>query len=232
MKKSLIITTNVLLILLTLVLGELYNAIGGLALKGTASFFFVLTGAANLLFAFKSESFNKKFCIIMVIGLFFAMLGDIILNIEFIIGALLFAIGHVFYFAAFCQILNFKVTDLIFGAIIFVPSALFILLAPFFNFNSVIMLIVCIVYALIISLMVWKTIANLIREQNLLNIILVIGSVLFFISDLMLLLNVFGGLPEITDILCLATYYPAQCFLAFSVLISNGKLPFENVEQK
>lgn len=228
MKKSIILTTNVILILLTLVLGELYNAIGGLALKGTASFFFVLTGIANLFFAFKSDNYNKKFCIIMVIGLFFAMLGDIILNIEFIFGALLFAVGHIFYFAAFCQILKFKLTDLIAGAIIFIPSALFILLAPFFNFGDNIMLIVCLLYALIISLMVGKTIANLIREQNLLNIILVIGSVLFFISDLMLLLNVFGGLPEITDILCLATYYPAQCFLAFSILISSGSFNFNN----
>ncbi|MBQ3047627.1 MAG: lysoplasmalogenase, partial [Clostridia bacterium] len=96
------------------------------------------------------------------------------------------------------------------------------LFAPFFNFDEAIMMIVCLVYALIISLMVGKTISNLITQKSLLNIVLVIGSILFFISDLMLLLNVFGGLPEITDILCLATYYPAQCFLAFSILVSSN----------
>jgi len=232
MKKSIVITTNIILILLTLALGGIYNGIGGLAIKGSASFCFVLVGLANLFFAYKSKTLNKKFCIIMVIGLTFAMLGDILLNIEFIIGAALFAIGHVFYFIAYCNVLKFKPTDLIAGAVIFIPAALFILLAPFFNFEGSLMLIVCLVYALIISLMVGKAIANLIRQQNLLNIILVVGSVLFFISDLMLLLNVFGGLPEITDILCLATYYPAECFLAFAVLISTGNFAQQNQTQQ
>ena len=45
-----------------------------------------------------------------------------------------------------------------------------------------------------------------------------IGSFLFFFSDLMLLFNEFAGAPFITDILCLYTYYPAQILLAYSIL--------------
>ena len=65
--------------------------------------------------------------------------------------------------------------------------------------------------------MVVKSISNIIVKKSLINILLVIGSVLFFVSDFMLLLNVFGNVGEFADILCLATYYPAQCFLAYSL---------------
>lgn len=47
---------------------------------------------------------------------------------------------------------------------------------------------------------------------------IVLGSILFYISDFMLLLNVFGDVPG-TSYLCLITYYPAQFILAFSLFV-------------
>ena len=77
-------------------------------------------------------------------------------------------------------------------------------------------MLVCFVYALIISAMVGKAISNFIRERNLLNFILMVGAILFFISDLMLLLRWFMNLGEWAGTLCLATYYPAECILAYA----------------
>lgn len=219
---------NISLFLITMALGICYIVLGGLAFKGTASACFVLMGIFNLIYAIKNKNGKIKFSIMMLVGLTFAMLGDILLNIEFIVGAVLFAIAHVCYFVAYCMLSKFKWTDLIAGAIIFLPSVLFITLAPIFDFGGVLMEIVCVIYALIISCMVGKSISNLIRERNILNILLVVGSCLFFFSDLMLLLNVFGSLPKIFDILCLATYYPAECVLAYS--ISQTKK--EQIEEK
>jgi len=48
-------------------------------------------------------------------------------------------------------------------------------------------------------------------------IIMAAGSVLFYFSDLMLAFDMFGGAPPIAGTLCLATYYPGQCVLGYSV---------------
>lgn len=44
-----------------------------------------------------------------------------------------------------------------------------------------------------------------------------IGSILFFFSDLMLVFDWFLSMGRIAGILCMSTYYPAQCLFAFSV---------------
>lgn len=195
-----------------------YIVLDGLLAKSLTSALFVLLGATNLFFLFKNKKKWKYFPIIMLAGLVFAMCGDIVLEVEFIVGAALFAVGHVFYFVAYCFLQRFKWLDLAYGAGIFLPSVLFITLAPIFDFGGALMEVVCCVYALIISCMVGKAISNLVAKRNLQNLLIVLGSVLFFFSDLMLLLNIFASLPRVVGVLCLATYYPAECLLAISIL--------------
>ena len=60
--------------------------------------------------------------------------------------------------------------------------------------------VVCVFYALIISFMLGKAVSNIIRERNILNLLIVIGSFLFFFSDLMLLFDVFANVSIIFDI--------------------------------
>ena len=145
------------------------------------------------------------------------MAGDIVLNLHFMAGAIVFAVGHVFYIVAYSLLNKIHWKDLIPSALIFIPSVLVITLLPIFDFGGVVMELVCVFYALIISCMVGKAVANLIKERSLFNLIIMIGSCLFFFSDLMLLLDVFAGLGSVVGILCLATYYPAQILLALSL---------------
>lgn len=197
-----------------------YIEFGHLWLKGLTSFGFLLLGAICLWLGKKLKIANIKFGVVMVVGLAFAFVADIALNLHFITGAALFAVGHIFYFASYCILQKFRWQDLLYGAAIFVPSVLLITLAPMFNFGGIVMELVCVVYAIIISCMVGKAISNFVKVKNLTNIIIMLGSIFFFFSDLMLLLNVFGNLPRVVDILCLVTYYPAQIALAISVLNS------------
>ena len=218
MKKNIFII-NFLLLLALIAFDIAYIITDTLVTKSIASAFFFIIGIMNLSFAIKTKA-KLKFPILMLIGLVFAMLGDIILEIHFISGAILFAIGHVFFFISYCAIAKFKYIDLLYGAMIFIPSMLFIVLVPIFDFGGILMEIVCVVYDLIISMMVGKAISNLIREKNILNIIILIGSVMFFLSDLMLLLNVFASLPVVGTV-CLVLYYPAEFLLAFSIYLSS-----------
>ena len=71
-------------------------------------------------------------------------------------------------------------------------------------------------YALIISLMVGKAISNFVKERTVLTATVLVGSILFFFSDLMLVFDWFMGIGRIAALLCMSTYYPAECILAFS----------------
>lgn len=225
LRNKIILPLNVALIL-SIILGDIcYMTLGGLLVKAITSICFVLLGLVNLIYVILQKQNNLKFPITMAIGLFFAMLGDIMLNIEFIVGALLFAVGHVWYFIAYNFLQKFKTSDLIYGIAIFVPAIIFILFMPIFDFGSLLMKIIVMFYALIISFMVGKSLANLIAIPTRQNILITIGSILFFFSDLMLLMNVFGNLSPVFDVLCLATYYPAECILAFAIFARNTKHP-------
>ncbi len=144
------------------------------------------------------------------------MIADVLLGINFYLGTITFAIGHILYFRSYSNLIKINRNDFKIGIIISVISLIIISSIPFLNFESAIMKSVCSIYAIIISFMIGKAISNLIKENNITNRIITIGSILFFISDFMLMLDVFGGISA-TGYLCLATYYPAQFILAFSI---------------
>ncbi|MBQ9790832.1 MAG: lysoplasmalogenase [Clostridia bacterium] len=211
-------------------LGE-YVKLGKYITKGSASILFVLFGLLNLLFVNKSGNMkNTKFLVFMLVGLVFAMLGDILLIDFFVIGAALFAVGHVFFFVAFCFMARFKVRDIICVIAILIPAMLLIFLYPNFEFGG--MLPVVIAYAVIISAMLGKAISNVFEKENkLLNVVIMIGALMFFLSDLMLLFNVFGSAPYVFDVACIALYYPAEYLLAFSMFLVGAKFEKKALNQ-
>ena len=217
--KKLHLTLNIIFASLIVLFDILYTFVfkSNLLVKSITSAFFVIMGLVNLLIAIKLKSSSLKYPIVMCVALFLAMVGDIAINLIFELGAGFFAIGHIFYFIAYCYLRKFQWKDLLYGLCIFVPVLALILFVPIFDFGGSFLMIVCLVYALIISCMVSKAVSNFIQEKSLLNLIILVGSILFCVSDLMLLFDNFTGLPNIMGILCLATYYPAQVFLAYSV---------------
>lgn len=233
-RKNLFLTLNLALTILIWVGDSLFMNTGALLAKGLTSAVFVIMGSVNLVYLILNKNKDYRFPAILLTGLVFAMLGDIILNIKggFIYGAALFAVGHVFFFVAYCFSQKLLWTDLIYGVVILVPSVLFITLAPIFDFGGVMMEIVCVVYAIIISLMVGKAVANFVRDKNWKSLIIMVGSILFFFSDLMLLIDVFANISRIFDVLCLATYYPAEALLAFSIFIHNYENKLSKVSEE
>lgn len=220
-KKNLIYYINLVFIVLIMIGDVLYLELGTLICKSITSALFVMLGLVNLIYAFKRGETNKKFSITILTGLFFAMLGDILLQINFIIGAILFAIGHIIFFASYICLNSFKLTDLCYGIAIIIPAILIITLAPFFDFKGNTMKILCIAYAIIISFMVGKAISNFIAKRTQTNMVVLLGSVLFFFSDLMLLFHKFAGGKKVFSYLCLLTYYPAEILLAISILVTS-----------
>lgn len=188
--------------------------------KTIASSMFVVSGLFNifvLIKYYKSKGIYKGF--ILLAGLIFAMIGDILLIDFFILGAIFFAIGHLFFFAYFSSLARYKVTDFIVFLILITISLLIIFLYPYFDFNGLKVLIIA--YACIICLMFAKSISNYYSSMNKGYLISLIGTILFFFSDMMLLFYVFGGKYIIFDYLCVYTYYPGEALLALSILLNK-----------
>lgn len=216
MKKKFLIL-NVFFIIVEFILLFTYREIGGVALKGITSGGFVVIGAVNLIYAKISKSIGTAFPALIFAGLFSSMLGDVILNYNFMVGALIFALGHIFYLIAFCVRNKFENRDSIPSMILFIGAAALLTLTPYFDFGGNLMLGVCIFYSLIISLMAGKAISAFLKDRSTINLVILIGAVLFSFSDVMLVFNVFGGAPRIADTLCLFSYWPGQTVIAFSV---------------
>ena len=199
-------------------------------IKTLTSALFVFCGMFNfsLVFLFKKEMLKKT--IIMLVGLFFAFFGDVLLIDHFVIGAIFFAIGHLFFFAYFVSINKIKAQDFIISFAIFAIAVCLILFYDGFSFNGMIGLVL--VYAFIISLMLGKAISGAITKPTLANIIMAIGAFLFFFSDLMLLFDVFAQAHKIFDVLCLSTYYPAEFLLALCISLQTLLSPQECKQKK
>lgn len=208
---------NIVLFAVSIALCVYYDLEGGLTLKGITASAFVVLGFVNLAYSVLSGCKNKKYPVWMALGLLVCMVGDVVLNIEFIPGAVIFALGHMLYCVAFSILKKPSKGDLIPIAVVFTVSLMIIKLVPILDFGSSMMEWICIGYALVISCMVGKGISNFAREKNTVTLLLLIGGLLFWFSDLMLVLCRFGDAPKITDTLCLYSYFPAQTLFAHSV---------------
>lgn len=225
MRKK-ILYINVFLILGAFVFNFVYLNYGYLtdnarSLKALCVIWFGLTALTNLFFANKNGRADR-FCVIMALGSVTAMLGDIVIGFNFIIGAILFATGHILFTLAYTRLTPLNKRDVIISITVFLLSVVFLLTCPIVVFPSDIMRYIALVYAFIISVMVGKAISNYIADKSKLSILLALGSILFFLSDMMLVFEIFVGLTWAGK-LCMALYVPAECCLAFSILLYLDK---------
>lgn len=216
------LAVNSIIIAAIFVLNYFYQSNGfDFTLKCICSGSFALLGVINLCYALSTKQKDKNFYIGMVLGLFLAFLGDVLIGYDFIVGAATFALGHICFVVAYCFIRKMQKRDYVIGGVLFAGCLIFLLCSPLLNFNVEIFRVVCIVYALIISTMLGKALGNFICEKNLVNGTIAVASVLFFFSDLILVFDWFIGLWEWTDNACMGTYYPALCLLALSMFLKT-----------
>ena len=217
MKKTVFLTLNILLLAVLAVCTYIYMEIDGrLVMKGVTASCFVALGLVNLIYAALTKPRKLAFPVVLALGLCFAMAGDLLLGWNFIIGAGLFAVGHILYAAAMYTRQHFAKLDACMSLVMFVIAMLILTFTPGMRFPDPLMRIVCYVYAVIISCMAGKAISGFLREKTLTNGLLALGSILFYFSDVMLVLSWFAGAGRWADVCCLCTYFPGQGILAHS----------------
>lgn len=192
-------------------------------LKGLASACFVELGILT-----SKLSLDERFAHFIVIGLMLGMGGDILLNLRFLfkkkgmivflVGILVFLSGHVMYLVSLlpnCQnvwlgigigvVLTALILAWIFSKITAKPA--FKIFGVFYIGAIVIMTVIAVM--------------NCITLQTVSSLIFVIGAFLFLASDIVLILNTFGGKEKFSlRITNLSLYYIGQLCIALSLVFA------------
>ncbi len=159
---------------------------------------------------------------LILIGLFFCMLGDGLLH-WFIIGLSFFLIGHLIYIAGFLK--RWKFSKLRFASILPLLVFDFIIGNKLINAlqeaGSDALVIPVIIYIGAISIMAWAAFMTG-------NIYAILGSLLFVISDTVLSWNMFISDVPYSHFLIMSTYYAAQYTIASSISKTSGQTIFLN----
>lgn len=217
MKKITLKIVNIILLLCAAACLVCYDIFGGLWLKGVTSSWFVLLGAVNLWAARQLPWKNRRVLILIEAGLFCGMCADVLLGIVFFAGVGVFALGHVFYLVAFYFLERFRLRDLVMSLPAAAVSIFLVVGTPWIHVEDPVMRAILIVYALIISAMLGKAVSNLVSQSDTFRWLLAIGSIMFWFSDLILLMDMFGTSSRLTWILCSYSYWPAQNILAHAL---------------
>lgn len=161
-------------------------------------------------------------------ALILSFLGDVLLafpidiargvNRNFIAGLLSFALAHIFFSISFITMTSLTIKDLLLFLIIASALLITLKLIKGFNYNGMFPFVV--LYLLIISFMVAKALSVLsMLTFNFGALLIVIGAILFFISDIILSFIYFHSknFKKLVP-LNLITYYIGQALIALSVL--------------
>jgi alkenylglycerophosphocholine hydrolase len=171
-----------------------------------------------ILYAFRQLPANPSPAMrLIVIGLFFCMLGDGFIAVSFVAGLGAFLVGHVFYLTGFIKMS--RINKMRFAALLPIGLYSFIigrqLITALQTEGNDGLVIPVVAYMLVISLMAFTAILTD-------NLWATAGSILFVISDSILSWNMFVSAIPYSDVLIMTTYYSAQFLIAKS-LSSLGK---------
>lgn len=192
-------------------------------LKGSASLMFVIIGALGLI-SCEDKSFGK----LIVIGLIFGMIGDILLNLRyllekigqkiFLMGILAFLIGHVLYLCALIP----KSKALLICVSLGIVLAAITLIIIFKTIDEVKIAfkIFGVFYVGAVIVMTTIAIGNMITSGfELSAVVYAVGALAFMSSDIILIFNTFCGTSKFSLRLTnLAMYYLGQILIAMSLM--------------
>ena len=232
------------------------SSVVAIAIKALTSIFFILTAMFsfidNISKTGNTDYYGLLSLIFLVLGLVFGMIGDIFLdfkiyfktlNMRFlclendydilmITGMSAFGIGHIFYILSSYIHYPELLMPLIYsclGAVVLVVL-IFVVSIKVMKMTFRKFLIPCIIYGFLLCAFVLFSIFRIIHEYNTANLLLLIGSILFILSDLVLSITYFskeedykkeGFLnPESRFMIILnhTTYYAAQFLIAMAIL--------------
>lgn len=191
--------------------------VSAVIVKGLASLCFVIVGILSNQGAGGSK--------LIIAGLVIGCIADVLLNLRFVfqkkgqavflVGILVFLSGHVAYLAAVLPMSSNQIACVIIGIVLTALLMVWILrqitAKPAFKIFGI-------VYIGAITMLNSVAIGNLITAPSAFTGVFAVGAILFLISDVLLILNTFGGkFRQSLRIANIGLYYAGQLLIAFSL---------------
>ena len=192
----------------------------GVVLKGAASLCFALLGLLG-----SQGAADGRFAGFVVAGLFVGMVADVLLNLRYVFekqgkllfaaGTLVFLVGHVLYTVAVWPRALFPPAFAALGAV----ATFFIMRWIFSKIEAEGALkTIGIFYIGIVVVLNCLALAALLGRFGAQSAVFLAGTLLFLVSDIVLILNTFGGDPQFKRrVLNLSLYYLGQILIALSL---------------
>jgi len=187
-------------------------------LKGLASLCFVTLG----LYCYRASDFS----VIVVVGLVFGMVGDILLNLRylfekigqkiFLVGILIFLIGHIMYLVALVGEATKPIIPIAIGVVL----AAILLVWIFSKITAAkAFKIFGVFYVGAVTIMAVVAVWNAVMAATTTNMIFAVGGLLFLVSDVILIFNTFTGSTKFSmRVANLSLYYIGQILIAVSLM--------------
>lgn len=157
---------------------------------------------------------STKYSILIILALFFCLLGDVLLldSSRFVFGLGAFLIGHILFALAFISLggLTHKWLPLIF--LLFVGGLYFYYLMP--NLQEMVLPVG--IYILVILFMAWQAMGLAIAQSVKVYHLIAVGAILFAISDSIIAYSKFINPFKLSGVLVLSTYWLAIFIFAHS----------------
>jgi len=173
----------------------------------------ILVITIAIILQYESES---VYGYLIIAGLVFSLLGDIFLmlpNDKFVQGLASFLVAHIFYIIAFSSGFGpFLEFGYLIPAIIYASVFLWILLPKTGKMKIPVM-----VYAIVLMVFLWQALGRFYYLGNQASLYIIIGAVLFVISDTILAYARFVKDFNLSPTLIHVTYWGAQVFIALSI---------------
>ncbi|XP_020811326.1 lysoplasmalogenase-like protein TMEM86A isoform X2 [Drosophila serrata] len=157
----------------------------------------------------------------ILLGLIFSCGGDALLNVNlFPFGMISFGVAHVFYVSAF----GWKPVKWLIGCGLYVVVSLFV----YFVHQKLdeILIVGVPIYCFLITTMLWRSLARAVDARSFLTVFCAIGATLFVISDALIAVTMFMGVPlPGARLQIMITYYAAQFAIALSTADDGPAAP-------
>ena len=225
-KTKAVFVSNVLLTCAVALFAVLFMATGNLLSKACASICFTVIGTINFIVTRNRLKEYRSASILLLWGLLAAMLGDILINHIFTAGVVMFAAAHILFFITqqqLCPLENRnRSRDIICAVGLFAVNISFLLLVMPQD-KDVLTAVICALYAIIISMMTGKAISNFIGVRSRFFGYMLLGTGLFLLSDVTLVIYGFMGNNVLIHTVSSTMYYVSEVILADSYLILANK---------
>ena len=197
-----------------------------LIFKMATSFWFVLLGITA---TFLNKDRNNNYALMMIMGLISGFLGDAMLGLRgvfpenkkiyFILGLLLFFIGHIFYSSVIITLGTYKLYLYLFLGLILTIITIIVLELTKVQLGK--LRVVNYIYLFVSACLLSITTLNFLEIQNIGSIITFVGVVFFVTSDFILCYLYFKKMDfkiyKRLKLINILTYYIGQVLLALSI---------------